>query len=740
MVTHPYYPADQTPHGHSSSGKAHCCECPNHSCNRRDGSVKIEEQKSENDMDNESSSLIHIPNCPPYPVLWIPPGYSKDKGTNKGFESYLPVRNGWIPMDQGGDGQNSLQTERRNQFPWPIVWMPSDQDAINHIGMKLDGDEQKSLQVNGQKNQLPWPIVWMPRNKKLDAEKDVQEITSNPKPEEKQSSKFKIIPLKFLEDENLGEKLGDSHDKDKTLSHPETVAEKETRTKIIPVRHAEEINDKKLNTEGKLRDKEEKLLNASEGKDNVAKKASDLKQSSHAKISKLPPVCLRVDPLPKKKPNGTSRSLSTPSHNDGGKVYEDKIEKQHLTKRDPDKMPTNQIEVPYVNDKFIVKVEACKEKSQDMQSTSSKDEASMVVGNQLPDKGTRLDTEEVKTEVLKHEKEYSKEAIEKTLCDSDKRHVDNTERITGKQEKKRKILSLSEAATLIQSAYRGFEVRRWQPLEKLRRIVQIRQKAEVVKNQIQEFEASSEDQDSKQKAILCETIMNLLLQLDTIQGLHQSSRDMRKSLARELVDLQEKLDFLGPTATTEHGKMTGCCSTSDMGTGAESISSDISSGRINLEPKPVSSNLDEVTNSSEFTYLDDKASIVPQHSGVVVLPSESLFSAISLDNLDPLNVERNLNPPTKTQIDLPNGQLYCPGVSHSVEKDQVTQEVIKPSASASPEDFVISFTTENEDKLEKGIVDEAIDTSEEQVGVGIEFSHPMLGNDAKDGLILQLRY
>lgn len=284
-------------------------------------------------------------------------------------------------------------------------------DGINHIGKKLDGDRQKSLQFNERKNQLPWPIVWMPQNQNLDAEKDVKEITSNPKPEEKQPSKLKIIPLKFLEDE----KLGDSHDKHKPLSHPETVAEKETRTKIIPVRHAEEINDKKLNTEGKLRDKEEKLLNTFEGKDNAAKKASDLKQSSHAKISKLPPVCLRVDPLPKKKSNGTSRSPSPPSHNDREKAHKDKIEKQHLTKRDPDKMPNNQIEVPHVNDKFIVRVEAPKEKSQDMQSTSSKDEARKVVDNQLPNKGTKLDTEEVKTEVLKHEKEDSKEAIEKTL-------------------------------------------------------------------------------------------------------------------------------------------------------------------------------------------------------------------------------------------------------------------------------------------------------------------------------------
>ncbi|URE13941.1 hypothetical protein MUK42_02779 [Musa troglodytarum] len=49
--------------------------------------------------------------------------------------------------------------------------------------------------------------------------------------------------------------------------------------------------------------------------------------------------------------------------------------------------------------------------------------------------------------------------------------------------------------------------------------------------------------------------MNLLLQLDTIRGLHQSVRDLRKSVARELTILQEKLDLLGSPVIMGHEKM-----------------------------------------------------------------------------------------------------------------------------------------------------------------------------------------
>lgn len=96
--------------------------------------------------------------------------------------------------------------------------------------------------------------------------------------------------------------------------------------------------------------------------------------------------------------------------------------------------------------------------------------------------------------------------------------MESTESIITDGKKARKILSQEDAAAvLIRSAYKGFEVRRSQPLEKLRKVHQIRQQIEVAKNKIQMFESSSTDQDLKHKVAASETIMNLMLQLDTIQ-------------------------------------------------------------------------------------------------------------------------------------------------------------------------------------------------------------------------------
>ncbi|GAB4861654.1 Large proline-rich protein bag6 [Ancistrocladus abbreviatus] len=105
------------------------------------------------------------------------------------------------------------------------------------------------------------------------------------------------------------------------------------------------------------------------------------------------------------------------------------------------------------------------------------------------------------------------------------------------------ILSGTEAAVIIQSAYRGYEVRRWEPLKKLRQIAKGREEAAEISGRINALD-SEHSVDNKQKAELGETIMKLLLRLDTIQGLHPSLRDIRKYVAKELISLQEKLDSL----------------------------------------------------------------------------------------------------------------------------------------------------------------------------------------------------
>ncbi|AQL09912.1 BAG family molecular chaperone regulator 6 [Zea mays] len=110
-------------------------------------------------------------------------------------------------------------------------------------------------------------------------------------------------------------------------------------------------------------------------------------------------------------------------------------------------------------------------------------------------------------------------------------------------------LSESDVAVGIQSAYRGYDVRKWQPLDKLWKIKHVHEQMQVVRKQIQCLLDSCSKPTQKEQVAIGETIMNLLLKLDAIQGLHPSVREARKSVARELICLQEKLDTLCKAAS-----------------------------------------------------------------------------------------------------------------------------------------------------------------------------------------------
>ncbi|KAL2553739.1 BAG family molecular chaperone regulator 6 [Forsythia ovata] len=60
------------------------------------------------------------------------------------------------------------------------------------------------------------------------------------------------------------------------------------------------------------------------------------------------------------------------------------------------------------------------------------------------------------------------------------------------EEPKRKKLTDLEAAIIIQSAYRGFAIRRREPLKKLKQISKVREQIVVIKLLIQEMESSSD--------------------------------------------------------------------------------------------------------------------------------------------------------------------------------------------------------------------------------------------------------
>ncbi|KAI3493440.1 hypothetical protein L1887_41830 [Cichorium endivia] len=206
------------------------------------------------------------------------------------------------------------------------------------------------------------------------------------------------------------------------------------------------------------------------------------------KTTKLPPVCLRIDPLPKKKKN-SSRSPSPPGEKERSKRSTTEDSKSF-------KQQTESTEgLKNINQEQHV-VNATKEVLKDR------------VVDSRSEKGVEQDRSS--------EVESSKVEIQKKL-------------------------SGSEAAVMIQSVYRGFEVRKSQPLMKLKQISDVRKQVVELRNRVQDLESSI---DNKQKLVISETIMSLLLKLDTIQGLHPIVRDVRKSVAKELVSLQEKLDSL----------------------------------------------------------------------------------------------------------------------------------------------------------------------------------------------------
>ncbi|KAL0925287.1 hypothetical protein M5K25_003610 [Dendrobium thyrsiflorum] len=494
--------------------KNHCCGCPNHNSHRKEGSnVKIEEQNTSPTIDEgpattpkgNHSSLIQFP-YNYYPMMWHPENSTRDGKTEKKIES-LPMLN----------FKDNLKDMRQGQ------------------GESTHQGDSKALQ-------LPYPIFWLPGNGKSEEPvKDKKEIDATPKVAEDWPSKLKIVPLKLLGNENVVEKPGVLEEKAKTQH-----SEKERKIKTIPVMHLDSSSGEKLS----MADRPEDVLKSSvteEKKYDAEIKKGGKKQPSPLKSSKLPPVCLRVEPLPKKNgSNGKGRSPTLLSLKDKVKPHEGNLGDAAIMNKDSDNT-TRDIKV--IDDEYQPSGEG------------GKDTAAAIVSGQdmkgIEEQCGEKDRNVVTTEVgvqVKGNVGGNKEEREditisqQRMIEREREKVDTSDNYKKQVQKK---YSPEDAALLIQSAFRGFNVRRWKPLDKLQKIAQIRGKLNDVKSQIQNYEGSLE-LDVKQKVIISETIMNLLLQLDTIQGLLPSLRDIRKSVARDLVCLQDKLEQLYGQAINEH--------------------------------------------------------------------------------------------------------------------------------------------------------------------------------------------
>ncbi|KAL2621525.1 hypothetical protein R1flu_001730 [Riccia fluitans] len=111
--------------------------------------------------------------------------------------------------------------------------------------------------------------------------------------------------------------------------------------------------------------------------------------------------------------------------------------------------------------------------------------------------------------------------------------------------KPKRTFNEETAAILIQSAFKGYSLRRSKPLEHMRRILDIRSKLREIERQLsEESTVQKMITNSDVRLRVTEGIMALLLQLDGIQGVHSDVRVWRKAVTKEAVMLQERVDVL----------------------------------------------------------------------------------------------------------------------------------------------------------------------------------------------------
>ncbi|XP_074263368.1 BAG family molecular chaperone regulator 6 [Silene latifolia] len=500
----------------------HCCECPNHPSHvKTTSNVKIEEQDPDVETKKAAPLIPAGMSSSPHPLMWTPPGYMMNNeqprrvvdGVNSDEPHVEKLKKSIKPVEQDPNVR--------------YQWLPLDMNSIKRLmeGGELikpqeqkDGDEKKASdeEKKDQNKQFPYPIIWMPYGGQGEDQTRGQEeknIGKSPAvkvdernkaklPVEERPPTFKL--LKHPDKEVLKERIESGDDQG---------SRKTGVVKIIPVKQLDDPVPKPL--------KKERESESSKSVKNVesVKNGSDMKPSSPAKKSKLPPICLRVDPPRKKNGKGSSRSPSPPG------------EKRHQVSSGSKEE------------------EKDKEKIQVME----------VVGNAPKGNGVAV------PDVTKEEKgsctrEQQSEAEEKVVHTSDSSelnatvsednavHAQESEGVKESEHKEsdaleRKVLSETEAAVILQSAYRGYSVRRLEPLTKLRHIANVKEEARKVGERVEKLESCVTVND-KEKVAIGEMIMNLLLKLDTIQGLHPSVRDVRKSVTKELIRLQEKLDSI----------------------------------------------------------------------------------------------------------------------------------------------------------------------------------------------------
>lgn len=553
----------------------HCCGCPNHPRNQKHGTfVKIEEDP---EVVKQSNSLVpvQLKNLP-YPI-WVPSEYLKKNDEQKSaFESgeteiegaqhnkefnkdSKPSDrdprgwSGWFPLDMKSleplmgedDAKKEInqQNEKRSQFQYPFSWMPPDnkKDDAKEDKKVMDGwlpltsfmqgednEKGRSRQNDGEMRQFPYPIFWIPSGDKQEETggNEQKETSASPTSVEESRSGYKLFPPKHPEMDRMvseSEKHGDSGGQFKSFQLMDNAADQST-----PM-----MNMNSNRKEGnKVEDKEKKVKDIPvRSAETNASTGQRKKSPSPPKASKLPPVCLRVEPLAKKKnSNGISRSPSPPgSKRQTENTMEDtslkpsvssglednakldtQIQSMYSEKREEKEPETQTIDMDHGKD--------FGRKNEDLGKCDVKNIPVLHIDSRKGDdqniatEASGKDGDERKTEVAKGSRATG-EVLEDVMNET-KRESGSTD---GKCSVKTVKLSDAEAAKLIQSAYRGYEVRKYDPLEKSKLMAKVREKIAEIRSRIEALRSPNVKATDKQIVTIGEMVMNLLLKLDTIQ-------------------------------------------------------------------------------------------------------------------------------------------------------------------------------------------------------------------------------
>uniref|UniRef100_A0ACD5Z816 Uncharacterized protein n=1 Tax=Avena sativa TaxID=4498 RepID=A0ACD5Z816_AVESA len=544
FVPPPPYHVDQIPYGYGKFN-GHCCGCPNHVCHGGEKSIlKIEEEMPEvkPDIDKKGADNSSITGHPSYqyPAMRLPSGNLKDNVKGRSFEMPPQLFSKWLPESGEWTGNGKQQSNENNnarQFQWPVIWMPRGYDEPKQESKEFK-DVDQSPKVAKEAPRSPdvkiIPLSWFendhndqkPVAREGSGEHNGRSSVTNQSPGvehrhdmavDRTSKTIPVVPGEIKNEnkpaENNGKAISVVPDKEGD--------EKKVRTcRTIPVMVQKENGEEASNIE--------------EGEN----RKSNSVEKSKAKISKLPPVCLRVDPLPRKKSGNRSSGSLNP-------VTKKVCEKENHMKEAQSKNQEAKLSEPNKGTQNKQSNVPVKEKSSEVDKRIRSRNVTVQDASVKP-----VQEEEICTKVDKKvEPSINVQAQENTsagsLQDWDKSIGADDANLQGKASKSAHEINLSapDAAIRIQSAYRGYVVRRWQPLEKLRKVKKVHEQMQDLNKQLQGLEASSKQLTVKEQVAMNETIMNLLLNLDSIQGL-PCVRETRKSVARELVCLQEKLDSL----------------------------------------------------------------------------------------------------------------------------------------------------------------------------------------------------